>query len=329
MKKILLFGYLLFVMQLVAFSQIVTIEAKLDSNKFLIGDQIKLNLIITKSKSAQINFPVLPDSLASGVEVVERYKPDTISKNGNVVKLKQTYLITSFESGNHTIPPIPFEFLHDTIIDTLYTDSVMFSVNTLKVDTASKKIYDIKKPFDEPFSLMEILGYIVWGLAALILILLGIYIYRKYKKKEPLIKIPKKPADPPYVIAIRELDALKEKKLWQNNHIKKYHTELTDIIRKYIEARFNIQALEMTSYEIIQALSNEKYVSEKNISELRQTLVIADFVKFAKAQPLPDENDLSIRHAYQFVNETKPTEQFVLTTNNDSLESEQKGDTNA
>jgi len=329
MRKILLFCIVFFALKSIVFCQILTIEAKLDSNKFLIGDHVKLNLFVTKSKSAKINFPILPDSLAQGVEIVQRNKPDTISKNGDIIKLKQSYLITSFDSGNHTIPPLPFEFLHDTITDTVFTDSILFYVNTLKVDTASKKIYDIKAPFDEPFSLMEILGYVIWGLAGLILIILGIYIYRKFKKKEPLIKIPQKLADPPHIIALRELDALKEKKLWQNNHIKKYHTELTDIIRKYIEARFNIQALEMTSYEIIQALSNEKYISDKNISELRQTLIIADFVKFAKAQPLPDENDLSIRHAYQFVNETKPTEQIVLTTNNNSLEGEQKGGTNA
>lgn len=328
MKKILLFCNLLFVMQLIAFSQIITIEAKLDSNKFLIGDQVKLNLIITKSKTAKVNFPILSDSIAPSVEVVERLKPDTISKNGDIIKLRQSFLITSFDSGNHVIPPLPFEFLHDTITDVIYSDSLLFTVNTLKVDTASKKIYDIKAPFDEPFSFMEIIEYFIWGAAILILIALGIYIYRKYKKKEPLIKIPQKPADPPHVIAIRELDILKDKKLWQNNHIKKYHTELTEIIRKYIEARFNIQALEMTSFEIIQSLSNEKYISDQNISELRQTLILADYVKFAKAQPLPNENDLSIQYAYKFVNDTKVAEiRTIETTKTEDII--EKGGTNA
>jgi len=329
MRKILLFCILFLALKSIVFCQMLTIEAKLDSNKFLIGDQVKLNLFVTKSKSIKINFPVLTDSLAQGVEIVERNKPDTISKNGDIIKLKQTYLITSFDSGSHTIPRIPFEFLHDTITDTVFTDSILFYVNTLKVDTASKKIYDIKAPFDEPFSLMEILGYIVWGLAGLILIILGIYIYRKFKKKEPLIKIPKKLADPPHVIALRELDALKEKKLWQNNHFKKYHTELTDIIRKYIESRFTIQAMEMTSFEIINSFLNEKYITDQNISELRQLLTLADFVKFAKAQPLPDENDLCIRNAYKFVNETKPSELIVVTNDKELITEEQKGGTNA
>ncbi len=311
MRKILLFGALLISFPAIVFSQIMTIEAKLDSNKFLIGDQVKLHLLVTKPKGANLNFPILPDSLGNGIEIVERFKPDTISKNGDIIKLDQAYLITSFDSGRHAVPPIPFEFLRDSIIDTLFTDSVFFTVNTLQVDTTKKTIYDIKAPIDEPFSIMEILGYIIWGLAGLIVIILGYYAYRKFRRKEPLIKIPQKPADPPHIIALRELDILKDKKLWQNNLIKKYHTELTDIIRRYIEARFIIPAMEMTSYEIIDALQHEKYLSDKNHSGLRQLLTLADFVKFAKAQPLPDENDLSIKNAYQFVNDTKLIEKII------------------
>jgi len=307
----------------------ITIEAKLDSNKFLIGDQVKLHLLVTKPKSANLNFPILPDSLADGIEIVERFKPDTLSKNEDILTLRQTFLITSFDSGKHTVPSIPFEFLRDSTIDTLFTDSVFFTVNTIPVDTAKKTIYDIKKPINEPFTIMEIIGYIIWGIVALFVIIAGIYVYRKFRKKEPLIKIPHKPADPPHVIALRELNALKEKKLWQNNHIKKYHTQLTDIIRKYIEARFVIQAMEMTSNEIIQAFLQEKYISEQCLLGLRQILTLADFVKFAKIQPLPDENDLSMRNAYQFVNDTIPVEKSEEITVKETASTEAKGGANA
>lgn len=329
MRKILLFGILLIIFPAIVYSQMMTIEAKLDSNKFLIGDQVKLHLLVTKPKGANLNFPILPDSLGNGIEIIERFKPDTISKNGDIIKLDQIFLITSFDSGRHAVPPIPFEFSRDTVVDTLFTDSVFFYVNTLQVDTTKKTIYDIKAPIDEPFSIMEILGYIIWGLAGLIVILLAYYAYRKFRKKEPLIKIPLKPADPPHIIALRELDLLKDKKLWQNNLIKKYHTELTDIIRKYIEARFFIPAMEMTSYEIIEALEHEKYLSGQNHSGLRQLLTLADFVKFAKAQPLPDENDLSIRNAYQFVNETKLIEKIQDVITPEKIIEETKGGTNA
>ncbi len=322
-RKILLSIYLLF--PVAVFSQMITLQAKIDSTNILIGDQVKLNLLLTKSKDANITFPVLPDSLPGGIEIIERLKPDTLSKDGNIVKLRQSLVITAFDSGPHVIHPIPFEFQHDTITDTLFTDSVYLMVHTLPVDTTKKTIYDIKAPFDEPFSIMEIIEYIIWGLLAIILIVAGIYVYRKIKKKEPIIKIPQKPADPPHVIALRELDQLKEKKLWQNNHIKRYHSDLTEIIRKYIEDRFGIPALEMTSYEILDAVSHEKYIPEKLHSELRFMFTMADFVKFAKAQPLPDENDSCMRNAYNFVNSTIPVEKTIETPTNEVSE-EKKGE---
>jgi len=321
MRKIFFVVILLFV-SLLSFSQMVTVEAKLDSNMFLIGDQVKLHLIITKDNKSKINFPILPDSLAQSVEIVDRLKPDTIFKDNKIVKLNQTFLITSFDSGTHTIPKIAFELLHDSLTDTIFTDSLLFTVNTLKVDTASKKIYDIKVPFDEPFSIKEIIEYLLWGLLILAVIILGIYIYYKLKKKEPLIKVSHKPSEPPHVIALKELDALKEKKLWQNNHIKKFHTELTDILRNYVENKFDIQAKEMTSYEVIEKLNNEKYVTEENILILRKILTLADFVKFAKMQPLPDENDSSLKMGYLFVNQTKPND---IEINNNLPNNDQGG----
>lgn len=326
-RKILFAGIFSMLLPAVVFSQMITLQAKLDSTKILIGDQIKLHLLLNKSKDANITFPVLPDSLG-GIEIVERLKPDTLSKDGNNVSLRQSFIITSFDSGLQVIPPIAFEFQHDTIVDTLYTDSIFLKVNLVPVDTTKQAICDIKAPIDEPFSLMEIIEYIIYGLIAVLLIIIGIYVYRKFKRKEPLIRLPQKPADPPHVIALRELDLLKEKKLWQNNHIKRYHSDLTEIIRKYIEDRFGIPALEMTSYEILDAVSHEKYIPDTIHPNLRQMLTLADFVKFAKAQPLPDENDTSIRNAYIFVNNTIPAEKIEESPAKEIPLTEEKGGSN-
>jgi hypothetical protein len=323
-RKILFAGIFSILLPAVVFSQMITLQAKLDSNKILIGDQIKLHLLLNKPKDAKINFPVLPDSLPGGIEIIDRLKPDTLSKNGNYVSLSQSLIITCFDSGQHYIPRIAFEFQHDTLTDTVYTDSLLLTVNTVQVDTTKHAICDIKAPIDEPFSIMEIIEYLIYGLIGLLIIIAGVYVYRKIKKKEPLIKLPQKPADPPHIIALRELDALKEKKLWQNNHIKRYHSDLTEIIRKYIENRFGIPALEMTSYEILDAVSHEKYIPENLHSNLRQMLTLADFVKFAKAIPLPDENDNSIRNAYLFVNNTIPVVK-VEETPAKEISGEEKG----
>jgi hypothetical protein len=325
-RKILFISIFSVLFPVAVFSQMVTLQAKVDSTHILIGDQIKFHLLLTKSKDANISFPILPDSLPGGIEIIERLKIDTLGKDGNMINLRQSYIITAFDSGPHMIHPIAFELLHDTITDTIYTDSVYLMVHTLPVDTTKQTIYDIKAPIDEPFSIMEIIEYIIFGLLAIIVIIAGIYIYKKIKKKEPIIKILQKPADPAHVIALRELDQLKEKKLWQNNHIKKYHSDLTGIIRKYIEDRFSIPALEMTSYEILDAVSREKYIPEKLHPGLRYMFTTADFVKFAKAQPLPDENDTCIRHAYDFVNNTIPSEKLEDTTPAEVNEEKKGGD---
>jgi len=327
-RKILFVSILTILFPVVAFSQMITLQAKLDSNKILIGDQIKLHLLLNKTKDANVSFPILPDSLPGGIEIIERLKPDTLSKNGNNLSIQQSFVITSFDSGMRVIPPIGFEFVHDTLTDTIYTDSLYLMVSSPKIDTTKNSIFDIKAPIDEPFSLMEIIEYVLYGIAALLVIVAGIYVYRKLKKREPLIKIPHKPADPPHIIALRELDALKEKKLWQNNHIKRYHSDLTEIIRKYIEDRFGIWALEMTSYEILDAIGHEKYVPEKLHSEIRFMFTTADFVKFAKAQPLPDENDTCMRYAYNFVNNTIPAPKTEEITPAENTVMDEKGGNN-
>jgi len=306
----------------------ITLQARLDSNKILIGDQIRLRLILNKPKNANITFPVLPDSLPGGIEIIDRLKPDTLSKDGNNVCLSQSLVITSFDSGQRVIPPIAFVYQHDSKTDTIFTDSVFLTVNTMKVDTTKHTIYDIKAPIDEPFSLMEIIEYIIYGLIGILIIIAGIYVYRKIKRKEPIIKLPQKPADPPHIVALHELDILKEKKLWQSNHIKRYHSELTEIIRKYIENRFGIPALEMTSYEILDAVHNEKYIPENIHLNLRQMLTLADLVKFAKVLPLPDENDTSIKNAYLFVNCTIPVVKIEKTPAKEVSVKEEKGGNN-
>lgn len=290
-------------------AQFLTVRAELDSNNILIGDQVKLNFIVSKSSDINITFPFIPDTLPGGVEILEHSAIDTTGISDKIINLKQSVTITSFDSGDYEIPPFAFFLTNNVTTDTIYTNPLTLSVRTIPVDTTKNTIYDIKAPFDEPFSLMEIIEYIIYGALTILLILLLIYVYRRYKRKEPLIKLPEKPAEPPHVTALRELDALKNRKLWQNNQIKKYHTELTEIIRKYIESRFGVGALEMTSYEILEEISREKYLSVDIITELRKMLTVADFVKFAKATPLPDENDMSMRYAYNFVNNTVPIQQ--------------------
>ncbi|HBF88239.1 MAG TPA: hypothetical protein DDX39_06315 [Bacteroidales bacterium] len=297
-------------------SQNITLNAFLDTNHILIGDQINLNFEITCPENAKIVFPFFKDTIIKEVEVVSQSKIDTSLANG-LMTLKQKILLTSFDSGVHTIPALYFKLNIDTLTDTISSYPLYLNVYTVPIDTTQQAIMDIKQPYDAPITFKEILPYIIYSLLAILIIFAVYYVIKKLKKNEPILKVISKPKEPAHVIAIRELDKLKESKLWQQNKTKAYHSELSEIVRKYIENRFNVMALEQTTEEILLAFKKYSFVEHSTYENLYQILQLADLVKFAKVNPLPDENDISIKNAYLFVHETKlevkPEEQNQIT----------------
>ena len=142
-------------------------------------------------------------------------------------------------------------------------------------------------------------------LILLFIIIWSIYFYKrwKFRKDHPELIQPSKPKLPAHEQAMVDLETLKEQKLWQRGLEKEYYTELTDILRTYIEDRFKLNAMEMTSSEILDLIKNQD-ITKSSISNLNQVLELADFVKFAKMHPLPDENELSYMNAKMFVSQT-------------------------
>ena len=142
-------------------------------------------------------------------------------------------------------------------------------------------------------------------LLALFLICVIAYLIKRIRSKKSLIPFKKEePKLPPHEQAIKELDEIKQQKLWQQGRNKEYYTLITDTLRKYIEERFGIHAMEMTSGEILACIRMENE-ADSVYQNLKQILHVSDFVKFAKMHPLPDENELSLMNAYLFVNQTK------------------------
>lgn len=126
---------------------------------------------------------------------------------------------------------------------------------------------------------------------------------------------------PPYDRAIQALHELKDSKLWQQGQEKAYYTTLTEILREYIDERFHINAMEMTSSQIIETLHRNEEIKAVN-RQLRDILEMADFVKFAKMRPLPDDNEQVMRYAETFVEETKPEEKAPESENQTSEKTE-------
>lgn len=296
--------FLLYITSIDTFSQNVIATAKLDSNKILVGDQVKLKVQLTYPAKTTISWPELKDTLTKNIEIVQKSEIDTLSKDVKKFTLNQTYTITSFDSGSFYIPQISFKYKNpgDTGYFEALTDSLLLNVNTIAVDT-TKAIKDIKGPLSVPWTFMEILPYLIGIVLLAAIIWFVIYYIRKRRRGEALIDF-SKPKLPPHEEAMKALEALRNKKLWQNNKVKDYYTELTEIIRTYIEKRFGIHAMEMTSDEIMTSFGAIDIANNTKM-RLSQMFVLADLVKFAKAHPLPNEHGLSLDNAFEFVKETK------------------------
>jgi hypothetical protein len=176
-------------------------------------------------------------------------------------------------------------------------------VNTVATDTSLTKVKDIKPPYDEPFDWRWYLPYVYIGLAILAAIILIIVLIKKLRKKKPVEVIIEKPKTPAHITALETLERIKTEAVWKENKIKEYYSAIADTVRLYIEERFDISALELTSDEIIRIFKTQ-VVDPESKSKLSQILTLSDFVKFAKQIPIEAEHTLTLNNAFDFVKGT-------------------------
>ncbi len=280
----------------------VRVLAELDSTRILLGDHLKLNLRIVNADGVSNPSSDLSGlDKAEGVEVVSPGVWDTLNVRGRRC-LQQEVLITSFDSGYYYIPQLPITYTQNGRQQTQSTPQLAFMVNT--ISTNPEAIAPIKPIIEEPISFVEdILPYLL-GLLLLGLLAYGVYYYLQKRKKEEAPP-PPEIIIPPHEVALSKFNALKDKQLWQKGEVKQYQSELTYIVREYIENRYNVQALESTSDEIIRDLKKDTDISEAHRTQLREMFTMADLVKFAKAEPPVDVNQKLMDYAEDFVIKTK------------------------
>jgi hypothetical protein len=245
-------------------------------------------------------FPLLHDTLSKGIEVIGRSVVDSVKLKNNFKELTLKTVISSYDSGFHTVPSFPLIINTDTI----FTDSLLIAVYTLPKDTAVKEIYDIKAPISEPITFAEIAPWAGGGIILAAIIFLLVLYLRSRKQNKPFTLL-QKSAEPPHIIALRELEKIRNDKLWASDNHKLYYTRLTDIIRQYIEGRFLVAAMEQTTHEIIHDLKNTEFQFGKLLNQLNDLLTQSDLVKFAKYTPLISENEHNLSFAFLFVEKTK------------------------
>ena len=295
----------------------IKVNAVLDSSKIRIGEQTKLDIYVTydanAAKNLKVDWPSFEDTITGKVEIVSRTPIDSTipdKSDPSLIQQHQQYIVTAFDSGYFAIPPFKF-FVNGDTVNPVLTEALFLEVNTVKTDTTDKTIKDIKPPFGEPFDWKWYLPLVYWGGAAVLLIALIVFIIIKLTKKKPETIIERKPDVPPHILALTQLEKVKEESVWKEGKTKEYYSAISDSVRLYIEGRFGIQALELTTDEIVRAFKSQ-VVDPLSKEKLQQMLVLADFVKFAKQIPVEQEHALALQNAFDFVNGTKREDEIVI-----------------
>lgn len=330
MKKILKSAYvsagLMLLASLSLQAQDVTVTARLDSVESMQGGLRLLEVEIVQPSAAKGVWGVdlmtkaangadvasgaanvtMPVEVAPGVELHTKGVPDTVALGNGRLQINRQMLIQPFDSGDVVIPGL--EFIVG--VDTFRSNQLALKVYTPDVDSMTT-VHDMMATVEAPRHFWDwVPDWLAdwWWLYIICVVVLGgafaaWYIYRRGGLKE-LVKPAAKPI-PPYEKAISQLEVLRSRKLCEKGQEKEFYTELTEILRQYLEGRFGINAMEMTTTQIKAAVRANSTTRDMS-SQMSQILEMADFVKFAKMRPMPEDNVRTFNHAMQFVENTKP-----------------------
>ena len=272
------------------------VKAEIDTTNIRIGEQFQLKISVDETQNV-----IIPKIQLKGLEIIDSTRIDTIKNS-----LIRRYILTGFDSGAFYIPQQQIFVKNQAFL----TDSLLINIATIAIDTLKVKKFPIKSIKKEPYTFDDFRIYIYLILA--ILAIIGFWIYwfviRKRKETEDA---PTYRTLPPFEEAILRLNELDEKLLWQNNKIKEYYSELTEIVRGYIERELKVPALENTTDEVLAMIKDFKNAdsietSKETIKKLKDLLQEADLVKFAKSKPLAIEIEDDRRDAEFIIGHLKP-----------------------
>ena len=296
------------------------IKSAIDSTSIQIGEEIKLKLSVEVEATDLV---VFPETKTVGLlEVIASYKIDTL-KNKQKYILNKEYGLTQFDSGHYTIPQQKIIINSKTFL----SDSILVEVRDVAVDTTKQKLFDIKPVIDvekpsEGFPIWIV--YVLVGLMFLGAVLYLVFFRKTKAEREAENKLP------PFEEALQNLTKLDSEGLLASNEYKKYYSELTEVLKKYLDEKVYDNALESTSEELITQLellrdSGKLPISKEAIVKLNKVLQTSDLVKFAKSQP--DEGTAKVDRdtIENMLRETKqaipePTEEELLLNEEYRLE---------
>ena len=272
MKK-LIYIFVLFCANLTVAQTEITV--KTDTDYVFIGVIINVDLAIESNE--QLIWPEI-ETLITPLEVQSLGTIDTLrTKNSTIYR--QRVAVQSFDTGRFVLPSLAFTSL---VGDTFYSDSVAMAFLEVPLDTTNA-IFDIKQPREVPFNFAEAQPYIWGGLAFLLLLVISIFLIKKFSKKS-IEKIEEIILIPCEIEAKAALKQLESKEYLTKGFVKDHYVELTEILRHYFDREFDLDTLESTTDETI-TLLKEHNLDAKLIEQISDLLLEADLVKFAKSSP--------------------------------------------
>lgn len=288
----------------------ISVSASIDTAVIEMGDRTHLRINIDMPQDAAagariVDFPEIAPgydyAVWNGLDIVATDTSSVVTDGYRRIKYDIT--LQAFDPGTITIPPLAV--LGGAGTDTAFSNVVALKVLPVDVDSletinpmagiasANNKWYDF------------VPEWFMWLMVAIAVIGLAIAGYVAFHKRKEIIEHRRTPVIPPYELAISRLNTLKHRNLPESGHEKEFYTELVDILRQYMEGRFGINAMEMTSTQIVKALRSNPE-TRMTADQMRSVLSMADFVKFAKVRPMPDDNTRSFVKSQEFVEQTKP-----------------------
>jgi len=284
-------------------------------DSILIADQLEYGVELNQvAEGTGLVFQDYSKVLTDTLTLVRNWRLDTIkvdkkSKDAKLYDLRASVVVAPFEEGRYRLPDVAVLRTMGSQQDTLLFEGMEFEAKTIPIDTATFQIHDIKGQIKYPLTLAEILPYLIgiWILA-LLAIVIGCLIIMARRTKT----VVEARRDPPYIVALRSLDRLRGDKLWAPEKQKTLYSGITDTLRTYIENVFDINAEEMTTAEIFDALKGR--VPDDLYAETKALFETSDFVKFAKFTASEQQNAAAVPSAVKFVTSTYQTQ----------LESEEK-----
>lgn len=281
----------------------VSLESKVDRAKITIGDRITYSIKVTKDENVVIEMPEVGANLGM-FEILDYNDPEPQKADGKITQTRE-YIISTFDVGEYEIPPVTIRFTTegDTVWQELSTEKIKIEVESLK-PSEEGDIRDIKPPLELKLNLKPIIRMIVAGLIIILIGILIFYLIKRRKEGKSLIPGREKPLRPPHEIALEELGKLVNSNLLSERKVKQFYIRISEIIRRYIEGRFYIVAIEMTTMQLIENMKQAEI--EHDTTELvNDFLDSCDLVKFAKYIPTDQENQKAIEQAYEIINRTK------------------------